>query len=401
VSLPGDKSISHRALILSALSEGSTEIVNFSFNYDCLRTKEILACLGVGIRLKDETVVVKGRGLWGLRKPNRRLYAGDSGTTARLMLGLLCAQRFTSVLDGSVNLRKRPMERVVVPLEKMGAKFSNREHLPIRIFGRPLSGIVYRLPVPSAQVKSAILLAGLYADKKTVVIDRFKSRDHTERMLRLFKYRDDKRLVSPGKIVIPGDISSAAFFIAAATILRNSRLVLKNVLINPTRMGFVNVLKRMGGCINIKAVPASQNWEPVGDIEVKTAALRGTQVKKEEIPSLIDELPILMVCACLAEGTTVINDAGELRIKETDRIRSMIYNLSNMGAYIKAQGNRIIIKGLRPLYGAKLKSFGDHRTAMSIIIAVLSAEGGSVIDDVRCIDKSFPKFLSILKKLLR
>lgn len=389
--------------MLSAISKGVTRISNFSFNYDCARTKEILSRLGVKIRLKGRAIVVYGKGLWGLSRPRGTLYAGESGTTARLMLGLLAAQRFDSLLDGSSFLRKRPMERVVVPLEMMGARFSNRKRLPIKVFGSPLSGIRYRMPVASAQVKSAILLAGLYADKGTTVIEGVnKSRDHTERILRLFKGRA-KALKSPGNLAIPGDISSAAFFIAAAAILKGSRIVIKNVSINPTRMGFIRALKRMGARIDIKPAASGKKWEPAGNIEVRPARrLKSTIVRKREIPFLIDELPILMVCACFAEGATVIHGVGELRVKETDRIRSMIYNLGKMGASVKSAGDTLIIKGGAPLRAAAgLKSFADHRTAMSMVIAGICAAGGaSTIDDIKCVNKSFPGFLPVLKSLL-
>ena len=334
------------------------------------------------------------------------------------MLGLLAGQDFGVTLFSGASLSRRPMGRVTVPLGMMGAKIkSRRGHPPVTITGGSLRGISYTMPVASAQVKSALLLAGLYAHGATSITESSPTRDHTERMLRLFgarltaargriTLRKTPQLVSPGRMYIPGDISSAAFFIVAALILARSRFLARKVLLNPGRMGLIRVLKRMGGRITVTGVlqAKGRGIEPVGDILVETSRLRGTVVKKAEIPFLIDELPVLMVAAACARGTTVFKDIGELRVKETDRVRSMFKNLRAMGVNIKVTGvgssEDIIVKAPARLKGARLRSFNDHRTAMSMVIAGLAAEGDSSIDDVNCIKKSFPDFLNKLQSLL-
>ena len=317
------------------------------------------------------------------------------------------------------------MLRVTAPLRMMGATIKAKinqnkeskieEYPPLTIKGGYLKPITYRMPVASAQVKSAILLAGLYAKGKTCVIERVKTRDHTERMLRLFRadikvnqntivIKGKKELVSPGRIFIPGDISSAVFFMVLGTILPNSRILIKDINLNPSRIGIIKVLKRMGADIQVLGNGAV-GFEPIGDIIIKSSKLKSTIIKKEEIPSLIDELPILMVAACFAKGESVLEGVGELRIKETDRIRSMSENLKKMGADIRVlktpKSEKIIIQGRRGLIGAAVKSFGDHRTAMSMVVAGLAAEGQTRIDNISCINKSFPNFLSLLKTIIQ
>lgn len=416
LSFPGDKSVSHRAIILSSLARGTTMIKNFSFNDDSLATKSMLSALGVKIiSFGNKVIKVFGNGLCGLEEPSKVLFAGSSGTTARLMLGVLSAQPFSSKIDGSSGLRRRPMDRVVFPLRMMGARFSGIK-LPIHITGRPLTGIEYKLPVASAQVKSAVLLAGLFAERKTVVVEKVQSRDHTERMMKLFGISlsvtrgisrqgsritlrpCEKEFKSAGVLRVPGDISSAAFFIAAASILDNSSLLLKDVSINPTRMGFVRVLKRMGALIKIKHGRGSKYFEPFADIKVQSSRLKGTVVPGSLVPSLIDELPVLMVCASYARGRTVIKGVGELRVKETDRVKSMMNNLKRMGVSVKVSGEDVIINGEGKVRGSCVKSYGDHRTAMSMLVAGLGADGETVIDDIKCINKSFPGFKEILEK---
>jgi len=434
ITLPGDKSISHRAIIISSLSLGKTKIENFLVSEDTRKTMEVFKSIGIKIKEEDDAIVVYGKGLYGLEKPKSPLYIGGSGTTCRLLLGVLAGQSFEAKIFGDMSLSKRPMSRVTEPLRKMGAIISSKfkvqslkfkeEYLPIIIKGRfPLKPIKYRLPVASAQVKSCILLAGLFAKGQTQVVEPIKSRDHTERMLKAFgtdisrvgdriKIRGLKELVSPKRIFVPSDISSAAFFIAGALILPGSNLVIRSVGLNPTRIGLIKVLKRMGADIRIvtsNQKPETRNYEPIGDIIVKASNLRAITIREEEIPSLIDELPILMVSACFAKGETIINGVGELRVKETDRINSMISNLKRMGAKIELNVKSlkskdrivemIVIQGVKRLRGARLNTFGDHRTAMSLIIASLKAEGKSHLDDVDCIKKSFPKFLEILKKI--
>ena len=427
VTPAGDKSIAHRAIIISALTQGKTVISNFPANQDSLATLNALKKFGLKIiRNNSGTVTVFGKGLHGLTRPKGSIFVGESGTTLRLLLGVLAAQNFSTKLIAGKSLSKRPMLRVNLPLRLMGAKISAKrktqnakpeEYPPVTIKGGSLNPITYRMPVASAQVKSAILLAGLYACGKTRVIEPITTRDHTERMLKVFKagiklkqnnivIKGGRELVSPGRIYIPGDISSASFFIVGAAILPASRLLIKNVSLNPSRIGIINVLKRMGANIRLTAYSLQLTaYEPAGDILIKSSKLKGTLVKKKEIPSLIDELPILMVTACLAKGKTVFEGVRELRVKETDRIRSMQENLTRMGAYIRVERDargpeNIVIEGGKKLNGAKVRSFFDHRTAMSMVIAGLAASGTTSIDNLDCINKSFPDFLALLKPLL-
>lgn len=419
IILPGDKSIAHRAIILSALAKNKTLVKNFPFNNDCLATLNSFKKLGIKISIEKNThkVVVFGRGLLGLRKPKSPIFVGDSGTTMRLLLGVLAGQDFETKLIAGKSLSKRPMLRVTAPLRMMGAVIGAKrkaqsakleEYPPITIKGGNLKGVTYKMPVASAQVKSAILLAGLFARGATRVIEPISTRDHTERMLKLFKatiavskkeirIKGNEELVSPGEIYVPGDISSAGFFMVAAAIIPGSVIRIKNISLNPSRLGIINVLKRMH--TNIRTAQGAgrrAQYEPMGDLLVKTSALKGAIVKKEEIPSLIDELPILMVAACFAQGETVFKGVGELRVKETDRIKSMTQNLTKMGAKINVSGEDITVFGVGNLCGAKVKSFGDHRTAMSMIVAGLAVQGKTMVDDISCIDKSFPGFIKIL-----
>ncbi len=433
LNLAGDKSISHRAVILSALSQGKTKIVNFPLNQDCLFTVGAFRKLGLridktlsGRQMPAATLKVYGKGLLGFKRPDSPIFIGDSGTTCRLMLGVLSGQPFVATLKGGKSLSRRPMRRVAQPLRLMGAVINARhkrccasgeEYLPITVKGGLLEGITYKLPVASAQVKSALLLAGLFAKGSTKVIEPVKTRDHTERALKIFKagikvdkqsivIEGGRQLRGPKQIYIPADISSAAFFIVAALICPGSRIVIRNLSLNPTRSGLLKVLKRMGANISITASKA-QGWsyEPMGDLIVRSSSLKATRVRREEVPSLIDELPILMVAACFARGRTLFEGIEELRVKETDRISSMSDNLRKMGAKIKVIARRkrenIIIKGAKVLTAAEVKSFGDHRTAMSVIVAGLAAEGRTRIDDIGCIDKSFPGFTATLNKLLK
>ena len=430
IILPGDKSIAHRAVILSSLSRGPTRIENFPDNEDCLATLDVFKRLGVRIKWagtkRKRYVIVSGAGLRGLKRPKGPIFIGESGTTFRLLLGVLAGQEFRIKLTAGKSLSKRPMARVTKPLRMMGAKIDSRlrtqnskqeEYPPITIRGGNLKAITYKMPIASAQVKSAILLAALYAKGKSTVIEPISTRDHTERMLKLFKsnlqvkgnkitIEGNKELASPKKFYVPGDISSAAFFMVAAAVTPNSKIVIRNVSLNPTRVGILKVLKRMRADIRLRA-PSSELrakiGEPVGDIIIKSSSLKGTKVSRKEIPSLIDELPILMVAASLARGKSIFQGVGELRVKETDRIKSMTENLKKMGAEIrtvKALGNEnIVIKGINKFRGARVKSFGDHRTAMSMIVAGLSAKSPTLIDDTSCIKKSFPDFIRVLKSI--
>ena len=430
VDLPGDKSIAHRSIIISAIAEGKTVIGNFPLNQDCLRTLNAFRALGIRITIKHPAaarskaaeITVTGKGLTGLRRPGRQIFAGESGTTFRLMLGILAGQDFKSVLTASESLSHRPMSRVTIPLRMMGAAIKARipasreateEYPPVRIKGGNLKGITYRMPVASAQVKSAILLAGLFAQGRTCVIDPFNTRDHTERMLKLFKaglkslknktvIENGQELSSPGKIRIPGDISSAGFFIVPAIILPDSEVLIRGAGLNTTRTGLLKVLKRMGA--NLKFSGRPTGFEPCGDIIARSSSLKGTVVRRGEIPLLIDELPVLMVAACFARGKTVLEGVAELRIKETDRVRSMCRNLAGMGADIQVRRSagreNIIIKGTKVLNGSRVMSYGDHRTAMSMVVAGLAAQGETLIDDISCISKSFPDFLRVFRPLI-
>ncbi len=426
INLAGDKSIAHRAVILSAISRGNTVIKNFPLNQDCLYTLNAFRRLGVRILSllgrKSDTLVVSGSGLHGLRKPPGPLFVGDSGTTLRLLTGLLAGQDFKAMLKTGSSLAKRPMLRVTLPLRMMGAKIEAgrrkmggrpQEYPPITIKPGKLQGINYKTPVASAQVKSAILLAGLYAKGETRVIESLKTRDHTERMLSAFRakikmkkntitIKGGEELVSPKSIHIPGDISSASFFIVLGSIVPCANIRINNVGLNPTRTGVLTVLKRMGAKIEI-VKPRVTGAEPQGDLLVRGSFLKATTVKKKEIPGLIDELPVLMVAACYASGKSIFEGVEELRVKETDRISSMSLNLRKMGADIKVikkgKSEKVIIKGAKKLIGCSVRSFQDHRTAMSLVVAGLKAEGQTRIDDISCINKSFPNFLTLLKTL--
>lgn len=421
IILPGDKSIAHRALIISALSTGKTTIRNFPIHDDSLATLNALAALGVKILRKNTQILVWGRPGRKLLEPRKPIFVNNSGTTLRLLLGVLAGQNFETKLIAGKYLSLRPMSRVNLPLRMMGARITARikgaqEYPPIIIRGNKLKGISYRLPVASAQVKSAILLAGLFAKGKTRVIEPVNTRDHTERMLKLYGVKITKNknsiilnpgkdLASPGKIYIPGDISSAAFFIVLGAIIPGARITIEAVSLNPGRCGVINVLRRMQAKIKVFPLKCkkAQGFEPMGNLRISSSRLKSTVVNPGEVPSLIDELPVLMVAACFAQGRTIIKSAGELRAKETDRINSMVTDLKRMGADIRVnksgRGENIVIQGQGRLKGAKLKSFADHRTAMSMVIAALAAEGASRIDDVSCISKSFPGFLAMLNSL--
>jgi 3-phosphoshikimate 1-carboxyvinyltransferase len=441
IFLPGDKSIAHRSIIISAIAKGKTNIYNFPSNQDCLITLKALKKLRVRISRIHLTgsnfnLCIEGSGLYNLKKPKLPIFAGESGTTFRLLLGLLAGQRFSTTLTAGGSLVNRPMRRVTEPLGRMGAiikarsaKTSNgrlrqieEEYPPITIKGGNLRRISYKMPVASAQVKSALLLAAIYAKGTTKIFEPIKTRDHTEIMLRDFgadiKVEDkaisvcgQKELVSPGEIHIPADISSASFFIVAAILLAHSHLILKSVGINPTRMGLIRVLKRMGADIKIIPIKSfARGGESVGDIIIKSSSLRGLKVKSSEVPQLIDELSILMLASCFARGKTIIYGVEELRVKETDRIFSMQTNLTKMGAEIYVAGYRsasgrlrekMVISGIGQLKGSRVSSFGDHRTAMSMIIAGLVCRGQTFIDDVGYIAKSFPDFLRVLKGVIK
>lgn len=413
ITVPGDKSISHRSIMLGSLAKGTTEVTGFLQGADCLSSIACFEKMGITIENNRETntVHIHGNGLNGLRTPADTLYVGNSGTTTRLMSGILAAQPFVSTIDGDASIRKRPMERIMTPLSMMGARFQSlaaESCAPFQITGGPLKGIAYNSPVASAQVKSAILLAGLYADEKTSVTEPYLSRNHTELMLKAFgadiKENGTTASVLPAKelsaqkIVIPGDISSAAYFIAAGAITPNSEITIKNVGINPTRDGILTVCRKMGAQVTLSNVKDTVG-EPSADITVSTSTLHGCTIEGDIIPKLIDEIPIIAVMAAFADGTTVIKDAQELKVKESNRIDVMVKNLSAMGADIEGTEDGMVIHGGRALHGAVIDSRLDHRIAMSFAIAGGNADGETQITNAECVDISYPDFYHALSSL--
>lgn len=409
--MPGDKSISHRSVMFGALAKGDTEISNFLRGADCLSTISCFRSMGVDIEEKGENVLVHGKGLRGLRRPDGILDCGNSGTTTRLISGILAAQDFDVTLTGDESIQKRPMKRIIDPLSLMGAEIESVRGngcAPLHITGAPLHGISYSTPVASAQVKSAILLAGLYADGETRVTEPAPSRNHTELMLSSFgadvrtegttvTIRQAEELYGQ-KIQVPGDISSAAFFIAAGLLIPGSEILLKNVGVNPTRDGVLRVFRRMGGSIET-TVLSSGAGEPAADLLVKASRLHGVEIGGKEIPSLIDEIPVIAAAACFADGVTVIRDAAELKVKESNRIAAMTENLRAMGADVTETEDGMIIRGGRPLHGAVIDSRNDHRIAMTFAVAALAAEGETSIPQWDCVNISYPGFLEDLRKL--
>jgi 3-phosphoshikimate 1-carboxyvinyltransferase len=439
IRVPGDKSISHRAMMLGAISEGVTEIEGFSSGADCWRTLEGIKALGVQIEDVDGKLLVHGRGLRGLRVAPKSLDAGNAGTMMRLLSGILAGQDFETVIGGDAYLNRRPMKRIMEPLRLMGAEVSGvkDEYPPLLIRGGELRPIAYRMPVASAQVKSCVLLAGLYADGRTTVIEQAPSRDHTERMLRAFgaeviekRARGGLRSEDRGaeverrlrklegtsetaefeicvlggprlegqRIGIPGDVSAAAFFLVAGTIVPDSEICIEGVGLNSTRKGIVDVLRRMGA--KIETEPEGESGgEPFGNLLVRGSELGRIRIGGALIPSLIDELPLLAVAATQVPGEVVIRDAQELRKKETDRIRAVVENLRRMGAKVGEMPDGLVIEGGPPLTGARVDSFGDHRIAMAFAVAGLIAEGETVIQGAEWADSSFPGFYSMLEGL--
>ena len=405
--VPGDKSISHRAVMFGSISKGITRITGFLNGADCISTISIFKKMGIDIEMNGTSVIVKGNGLHGLKKPDSILDCGNSGTTTRLVSGILSAQKFTSVLTGDKSIQKRPMNRIINPLSLMGADIkSNDGFAPLTITGSNLHGIEYNSPVASAQVKSAILLAGLYADSKTTVTEPAKSRDHTELMLRKFgaNLTTNKNAVtiSPATelfasdIEVPSDISSAAFFMAAAILVPGSELILENVGINPTRDGIIRVLKSMGADIEI--ISSSNTFEPVADIKVCYSKPHSTTISGELIPTLIDELPLLAAVASMAEGTTIIRDAQELKVKESNRIKVMCEELSKLGVKVLETDDGMEIIGTDRLSGnVTIDTHDDHRIAMTFAILNLISDGEIKLNNSKCVEISYPGFFCDLK----
>lgn len=407
IKVPGDKSISHRAVMLGSLANGVTEISGFLKGADCLSTIDCFRKMGIDIDINDENVTVHGNGLRGLKKPDEMLYTGNSGTTTRLLCGILAGQNFDTSITGDASIQKRPMGRVVQPLSMMGSKIEN-EYCPLYITGTKLHGIDYKMPVASAQVKTAIILAGLYADGETVIHEIEKSRDHTELMLSAMgadltvdnlditvKPTNDLTAVN---VDVPGDISSAAFFLVLGAIMPNSQITVTNVGINPTRTGIIDVLKDMGADITLENVHTSAG-ETVADITVRSSSLKGTTVGGDIIPRLIDELPIIAVAAVFADGQTVIKDAQELKVKETNRIRAVVDEFNKCGIDITETDDGMIINGGKSIHGADFKTYGDHRMAMSLTVLAQLADGESTLDDSDCACVSYPTFFDDFYKL--
>jgi 3-phosphoshikimate 1-carboxyvinyltransferase len=413
LQIPGDKSISHRAVMFGAIAEGKTTIKNFLAGADCLSTISCFERLGIQIERNGTDVTVYGKGLYGLREPQELLDVGNSGTTIRLMMGILAGQNFFSVLAGDESIAKRPMTRVVTPLRQMGALIDGRENggkTPVSVRGGNLHGITYELPVASAQVKSAVLLAGLYAEGTTTVIEPVKTRDHTERMISTFggniQIKDASITIEGGQelrgadILVPGDISSAAFFLVAGCIVPNSEIKLENVGLNESRTGIIDVLKQMGADVTIISKQTNEKEEPVGDIIVKSSSLKGIEIGGNLIPRLIDEIPIIALMATQAEGTTVIKDAKELKVKETNRIETVVSELSKLGANIVATDDGMIIQGKTPLKSAKVNSYGDHRIGMMLSIAALLTDGNAELENPEAVSVSYPEFYEHLASLM-
>ena len=412
IKVPGDKSITHRGLIIGAISTGKTVIKNSSFCRDCMSTLNVLKKSGVEINIKNSEISILGKGFEGFEKSNAELDCGNSGTTMRLMSGVFSTLNYETVLSGDSSLSKRPMDRIIKPLKMMGAEIkgeSERGFPPLHIKGGKLKPINYELEIPSAQVKSSIILAGLNTEGITTIVEPIPSRDHTERMLEFFGAsikKEGNRINITGKkelsgkeIIVPSDISSAAYFIATALLTDNSEIIIKDTGINETRTGFINILKRMGAEIQMINKRVVSN-EIIGDILVRgRQKLKGVIIKGKEIPSVIDELPLLAVVATQAKGETIVKGAEELRVKESDRIKTITDELKKIGADIKATRDGFMVKGGTKLKGGEHESYGDHRIAMSLTVAGLISGGETIINKGECIDVSFPNFINYFKEL--
>ncbi len=409
IDIAPDKSISHRAVMMGSIAKGRTVISNFLMGEDCLSTIDCFRKMGVLIETDRNQVIVNGQGFRGLKAPHGLLYTGNSGTTTRLLCGLLAPQNFSCILDGDASIRKRPMKRVIAPLTEMGARITGTDggFTPITIEGADLKGIDYEMPVASAQLKSALILAGLYAEGNTVIVEPKSSRNHTELMINGFggniTVNQNKIIVSPAdelyghEINVPGDISSAAFFLVAALIVPNSEIRIRNVGLNKTRTGIIDALKSMGASIEIEET--GTGTEPSGNLNVRSSLLHGTDIGGDLIPRLIDEVPILAVAAAFAEGRTVIRDAEELKVKESNRIDAMESELKKAGVSVLATSDGLIIEGGNPVKGGSFESYGDHRIAMAMAVLALAAEGTSRIENHQCIGISYPDFFDTLKAI--
>lgn len=410
IEVPGDKSISHRAIMFGALANGQTTIEHFLHGEDCLSTIAVFRQLGVAIDVSSDKITVHGTGIESLKQPSTILDVGNSGTTIRLMMGILAGRPFESQLTGDASIQKRPMNRVITPLKTMSAAISAQEGglAPVTVSAvEAITGINYDMPVASAQVKSALLFAGMQSDDVTIINEKEKSRDHTERMLQQFggEITIDGLSISITKqpplqgqnIYVPGDISSAAFFLVAASLLAGSKVTLKNVGMNPTRTGIIDVLRDMGAAIAETSQPTT--GEPLSDLTVSAAPLKATEIGGSLIPRLIDELPIIALLATQAQGTTVIKDAEELKVKETNRIDTVAEELTKMGADITATPDGLIIKGPTALHGATVSSHGDHRIGMMLAVAGFIASSPVELEDAEAIAVSYPNFFEHVEQL--
>ncbi len=413
ITIPGDKSISHRSVMFGAIAKGITEIHGFLPGADCISTINCFRNMGIMIEQHNSSVIVHGNGLYGLKKPTSILDCGNSGTTTRLISGILSAQNFSVTLTGDASIQKRPMARIIDPLQMMGADIvsvNNNQCAPLQINGTPLHGIHYYSKVASAQVKSAILLAGLYADGNTSVTEPYLSRNHTELMLKSFgadiSSIDTTATIKPAselygqRISVPGDISSAAFFLAAGLLVPNSELLIKNVGINPTRDGIIRVCQEMGAHITLLN-QTNNGGEDAADVLVSSSNLNGITIEGSIIPTLIDELPIIALMACFAKGTTIIKDAAELKVKESNRIAVMVRNLTAMGADVEETEDGMIIHGGKPLHGTIIDTQLDHRIAMTFAIAGLLADGETTLLNADCVAISYPEFYNDLQQCIQ
>ncbi|MDR7075287.1 3-phosphoshikimate 1-carboxyvinyltransferase [Neobacillus niacini] len=411
IEIPGDKSISHRSVMFGSIAQGVTRVTNFLPGDDCLSTISCFRKLGVVIEENENEIIIYGNGFDGLKEPNDLLDVGNSGTTIRLLLGILAGRPFFSSLIGDHSIGKRPMTRVTEPLKTMGVQIDGRkngEYTPLSIRGGHLNPIHYKMPVASAQVKSALILAGLQAEGETTIIEKAESRDHTERMIRKFggEIQKDNRTITvkggqkltASDILVPGDISSAAFFLVAGAIVPDSEIVLKNVGLNPTRTGIIEIMNKMGANLEIRQ-NAADAFEPAGDLTIKTSSLKGTVIEGDVIPRLIDEIPIIALLATQAEGKTIIKDASELKVKETNRIDTVVQELTKLGASIEATEDGMIIHGGTELKGGTVSSHGDHRIGMMLAIASLLCKDQVELENPESISVSYPNFFSHLNSL--
>lgn len=410
--VPGDKSVSHRSIMFGAMATGTTTVEGFLLGEDCLDTIKCFRKLGVNIDVQATNVTIESPGINNWEEPSEVLYTGNSGTTTRLMLGVLAGSHIHAIMTGDASIAKRPMRRVVDPLRLMQADIrgrNNGQYTPLAIQGKPLQAIDYTMPVASAQVKSAILLAGLHATGTTIVREAVVSRDHTERMLRQFGvavttkdgavHLTGNQPLQATHVKVPGDISSAAFFLVAGAIVPNSEITLQNVGLNPTRDGIIDVLQAMK--VKLAITDVTEDAEPTATLTVQTSEMQATIIGGDVIPRLIDEIPILALLATQAHGTTIIKDAEELKVKETNRIQAVVTELKKLGATIEATEDGMVITGPTPLHGANLASYGDHRIGMMGAIAALIAEGEVTIDDTACIGISYPTFFEHIEQLAK